>query len=65
MYLETVTIGGYKTFGAPFSIDLTPGLNVLVGENGSGKSALIDAIRLLLIEDEFPVFVDQGEPFVP
>ncbi|MBW2098992.1 MAG: ATP-binding protein [Deltaproteobacteria bacterium] len=29
------------------------GLNVIVGENASGKTAIIDAIRLLLREDEF------------
>ncbi|MGV7801964.1 DUF2813 domain-containing protein, partial [Mycobacterium kansasii] len=26
---------------------------VLIGENGSGKSAIIDSIRLLLQEDEY------------
>ena len=25
----------------------------MVGENGTGKSAIIDSIRLLLLEDEF------------
>ncbi len=32
---------------------LRKGLNVLVGENGCGKSTVIDAIRLLLNEDEY------------
>lgn len=32
---------------------LRKGLNVLVGENGCGKSTVIDAIRMLLNEDEY------------
>lgn len=53
MYLQSLNIQGYKNFRDPFDIKFSKGLNVLVGENGVGKSAIIDAIRLLLLEDEF------------
>lgn len=53
MYLSRIEISGYKVFGDGFSVNLNNGLNVLVGENGSGKSAIIDAIRLVLMEDEY------------
>lgn len=53
MYLSSVEITGYKLFCAPFAVGFEPGLTVLVGENGAGKSAVIDAVRLLLVEDEY------------
>lgn len=53
MYLRELQIEGFKGFREPFSISLQKGLNVIVGENASGKTAIIDAIRLLLREDEF------------
>ncbi len=53
MYLSELHIEGYKGFQDPFSVSLQKGLNVIVGENASGKTAIIDAIRLLLREDEF------------
>jgi predicted ATP-dependent endonuclease of OLD family len=53
MFLKTLTVEGYKCFGKKFQVHLSKGLNVLVGENGSGKTAIIDAIRLLLLEDEY------------
>ncbi len=53
MYLNKLHIEGYKGFRTSFSVFLGKGLNVIVGENASGKTAIIDAIRLLLREDEF------------
>lgn len=53
MYLSTIKIKGYKVFNEEFTATFNPGLNILVGENGSGKSTVVDAIRLVLLEDEY------------
>jgi predicted ATP-dependent endonuclease of OLD family len=53
MYLSEIHIEGYKIFKEEFIAKLNEGLTVIVGENGTGKSAIIDAIRVLLSEDEF------------
>lgn len=53
MYLSELKIKGYKTFNEEFTIKLNEGLTILVGENGCGKTTIIDAIRLLLNEDEY------------
>lgn len=53
MYLSELKIKGYKIFNEEFDIKLNDGLTVLIGENGCGKTAIIDSIRLLLNEDEF------------
>ena len=53
MYLSEINIEGYKIFNEKFTAKLNEGLTVIVGENGTGKSAIIDSIRVLLSEDEF------------
>lgn len=53
MYLKTLFVSGFKNLSKDFKINFNPGLSVLVGENGVGKSAVVDAIRHILLEDEF------------
>lgn len=53
MHLSELKINGYKVFNTEFNIKLNEGFTVLIGENGCGKTAIIDSIRLLLNEDEF------------
>lgn len=53
MFLSEIKIKGYKVFNSEFTVKFNNGLTVLVGENGCGKTAIIDSIRLLLNEDEF------------
>jgi len=53
MYLKTIKIKGYKAFNDDFTATLNKGLNILVGENATGKSTIIDALRLILLEDEY------------
>jgi putative ATP-dependent endonuclease of the OLD family len=62
MYLKTLEITGYKCFNNPFKVNLNKGLNVLVGENATGKSAIIDSICLLLHENGFErLFIDDTD----
>lgn len=66
MYLKTLQIEGYKNFHSHFDIEFRRGLNVLVGENGVGKSAIIDAIRNLVQEDEFGrTGISEGDFYKP
>lgn len=53
MYLSNLKIQGYRIFNESTEIIFNKGLNLLVGENGCGKSTIIDAIRTLLNEDEY------------
>lgn len=47
MYLESINIKNFRLFDN-FDLEFNKGLNLLVGENDSGKTALIDAVRLVL-----------------
>lgn len=53
MYLSKLRVENFRMFSKPHIINLHQGLNLLVGENGCGKSTIIDAIRILLNESEF------------
>jgi putative ATP-dependent endonuclease of OLD family len=56
MYLSTLNLWNYRKYGHPVFDLETPhlvvpfnnGLNVLIGENDSGKTAILDAIKLVL-----------------
>lgn len=48
MYLRSLTIKGFKSFADSVTIDLSPGVSVIVGPNGSGKSNIADAIAWVL-----------------
>lgn len=47
LYLENVAISNFRIFDQ-LDLRLNCGLNILVGENDSGKTSLIDAIRYVL-----------------
>ncbi len=48
MFLKTLTLKGFKSFADTTSLDLEPGVTVVVGPNGSGKSNVVDAIGWVL-----------------
>ncbi|WP_137297922.1 AAA family ATPase [Psychromonas sp. SP041] len=57
MFLANIKIWNFRKYGSSSKIDLsnpnldlnfTKGLNVLIGENDSGKTAIVDAIKLVL-----------------
>lgn len=49
MKINSVLISNYK--GLNLSFTLSDGINVITGENGSGKSNILEAIRFALGED--------------
>lgn len=53
MYLSKLSIQNFRMFSDKVEVKFSKGLNLLVGENGCGKSTVIDAIRVLLSESEF------------
>src|SRR5690554_5674950 len=57
VYLSNIKLWNFRKFGSESEIDLTKpnldliltkGLNVIIGENDSGKTAIIDAVKLVL-----------------
>lgn len=48
MHLKNLTLKGFKSFADTTSMDLEPGVTVVVGPNGSGKSNVVDAIAWVL-----------------
>ena len=52
MWISQLSIQGYKSACKRSEISFNKGLNVLLGENGCGKTAVINALRLLFREPE-------------
>lgn len=50
MYLRKLEIRGFKSFADHTEISLNPGINIIVGPNGCGKSNIVDCIRWVLGE---------------
>lgn len=51
MYISKLTIENFRCYGTKdhkLELSLLPSLNTLVGENDAGKTAIIDALRMLL-----------------
>ncbi|CAJ0705210.1 Chromosome partition protein Smc [Ralstonia edaphis] len=44
MHITKISIENYKSFHEETEILLSPGMNLILGENNSGKSAILDAI---------------------
>src|SRR5580693_5695357 len=52
-YLQSLTVSGFRGIGKPATLRVQPGpgLTVVVGRNGSGKSSFAEALEVLLTGD--------------
>jgi putative ATP-dependent endonuclease of OLD family len=48
MHISKVHIENFKCFKSSFKLNLNNGINILVGDNDTGKSTIIEAIHLIL-----------------
>src|SRR5690349_13546033 len=44
MYLSSIRVFNYKSFVDSGTIELKPGINIIIGQNNAGKTALLEAI---------------------
>ena len=71
MYLKNIKLWNFRKFGKVgfdltqphLNLDFTKGLNVLIGENDSGKTAIVDAIKLVLKTHSFEWIKLENEDF--
>ncbi|WP_081055001.1 ATP-dependent nuclease [Burkholderia diffusa] len=52
MYVKNITLENYRSFCERTEISLSPGMNLILGENNSGKSSLLEAFSLTSIDYE-------------
>src|SRR4051812_11088031 len=48
VFLKSLTMKGFKSFADKTTIELEPGVTVVIGPNGSGKSNVVDAVAWVL-----------------
>ena len=71
MYLSNIKLWNFRKYGSDtFDIDkpnldlnFTKGLNVLIGENDSGKTAIIDAIKIVLKTHSYEYIKIEADDF--
>ncbi len=62
MYLKTLKIKNFRKY-ADLEVKFTTGLNLIVGENDSGKTAIIDAIKYVLHTQSYDYIRPNYEDF--
>lgn len=74
MYLANIKLWNFRKYGninstaidlskPDLNLDFNAGINVLIGENDSGKTAIIDAIRIVLKTQDYEWYRVKSEDF--
>src|SRR5262245_44014046 len=55
LFVTSLTVEGFRGVGAPVTLSFPPGpgLTLIVGRNGSGKSSFAEGLELLLTEQNY------------
>jgi len=70
MYISSLKLWNFRKYGSPvfdlnsphLTVPFNSGMNILIGENDSGKSAIIDAIKLVLKTHAYEwIKVEEGD----
>ncbi|MBA3923423.1 MAG: AAA family ATPase [Nostocaceae cyanobacterium] len=51
MFLKKIELLNYKSYINSTELDFSPGINIIIGQNNSGKTALLEALALRLISN--------------
>ncbi|MEJ5902521.1 AAA family ATPase [Ochrobactrum teleogrylli] len=62
MYLANLKVSNFRKF-SKVSLDFNEGLNIIVGPDNVGKSAVVDALRLLLAGADDPYLLQNNDIF--
>ena len=62
MYLKSLNLNNFRKF-QNLQVEFTKGLNLLVGENDAGKTAIVDAIKYVLNTQSFDYIRPSYEDF--
>ena len=69
MYIQQINLENFRYYGSAgeaLVVELQPGLTALIGENDSGKTAIVDALRYVLgTRDQEYIRVDDADFHLP
>lgn len=63
MWLKSITISNYKSFREPTKLEFQKGMNIILGRNNSGKTAILEAINDPLLSNFRHVFPNASGVF--
>ncbi len=62
MFIKSLTIKNFRCFGKNAqSIDLNDGLTAFIGRNGSGKTAILEALNFLIGQEYLPIKISEKD----
>ncbi|MBU4481476.1 AAA family ATPase, partial [Patescibacteria group bacterium] len=61
MFIKSLTIKNFRCFGKGTTIELNEGFTAFIGRNGSGKTAILEALNFLIGSDYLPTRISEKD----